>query len=49
MNILKRSTALFAAALLLGGCEEVLTVENPSNGDTDKVLATPADAENLPG
>ena len=45
----KRSAVVFAAALLLGGCEDLLTVQNPNNGDTEKVLATPEDAENLLG
>jgi hypothetical protein len=52
MNIpinIKRSAVVFAAALLLGGCEDLLSVDNPNQGGTDKVLATPADAENLLG
>lgn len=46
---IKRSAVVLAAALLLGGCEDALVVENPNSGDTDRVLATPADAENLLG
>lgn len=46
---IKRSVVALAAALLLGGCEDALVVQNPNSGDTDRVLATPADAENLLG
>jgi hypothetical protein len=33
----------------MGGCSDTLVVQNPNQGDTDRVLATPADAENLLG
>jgi hypothetical protein len=46
---IKRSVVVLAAALFLGGCEEILEVRNPVSGDTDRVLATPLDAENLLG
>jgi hypothetical protein len=46
---IKRSVVVLAAALFLGGCEEMLEVQNPVSGDTDRVLATPLDAENLLG
>jgi hypothetical protein len=46
---IKRSAVVLAAALLLGGCEDLLDVQNPNSGDTDRVLATPLDAENLLG
>ncbi len=46
---IKRSAVVLAAALLLGGCEDVLEVRNPNSGETERVLATPADAENLLG
>ncbi len=44
-----RSVVLFAAVAVLGGCEETLTVQNPNQGETSRVLGTPADAENLLG
>jgi hypothetical protein len=46
---IKRSVVVLAAALLLGGCEDVLDVQNPNSGETERVLATPRDAENLLG
>jgi hypothetical protein len=46
---IKRSAVVLAAALLLGGCEDVLVVENPNSGETERVMATPRDAENLLG
>jgi hypothetical protein len=43
------SGVALAAAAFLGGCEKQLTVENPNSGNTERVLGTPADAENLIG
>jgi hypothetical protein len=36
-----------AALVGLGACEDALVVDNPNQGDTDKVISTPADAEAL--
>ena len=44
-----RSVVLGAAALVMGGCQDTLVVRNPNSGETDRVLATPQDAENLLG
>src|SRR6185437_8779200 len=42
--------AVLAGAIGLGACgEKALTVENPNNADTKRVLATPSDVENLLG
>jgi hypothetical protein len=38
-----------AAAVGLGACEKQLEVTNPNSGDTQKVLGTATDAENLVG
>jgi len=38
-----------AALVGLAACEDALVVGNPNEGDTDKVLGTPADAEALIG
>lgn len=38
-----------AALVGLGACEDALVVDNPNQGDTDKVISTPADAEALIG
>jgi hypothetical protein len=46
---LLRSVTVLAAAVFIGGCEDTLVVQNPNQGETDRVLATPADAENLLG
>ncbi|HVY64077.1 MAG TPA: hypothetical protein VHH11_04570, partial [Gammaproteobacteria bacterium] len=40
---------VLAAAIGLGACENKLTVANPNSGNTERVLGTPADAENLLG
>jgi hypothetical protein len=45
---LLRSAAL-AALVGTVACEDALVVDNPVSGNTDKVLGTPADAENLIG
>jgi len=37
--------AALAGALTLGACD--LAIENPTSGDTERVLGSPADAENL--
>ena len=45
---LTRATAIIAVlGLGLAACEKQLEVSNPNSGDTQKVLATPTDAENL--
>ena len=44
-----RWALLGAAAVTLAACQDTLVVDNPNSGNTDKVLATPADAENLLG
>ena len=44
-----RSVVLGAAVAVLGGCEDTLVVQNPNSGETERVLATPGDAENLLG
>ena len=44
-----RSVVLGAAALVMGGCQDTLVVQNPNSGETDRVLSTPLDAENLLG
>lgn len=44
-----RTVVLGAAALVMGGCQDTLVVRNPNQGETDRVLATPQDAENLLG
>lgn len=44
-----RTVTVLAAAVVLGGCEDTLTVTNPNSGDSNKVLATPTDLENLLG
>jgi hypothetical protein len=38
-----------AALVGLAACEDALVVDNPNQGDTDKVISTPADAEALIG
>lgn len=48
-RILIRSVVLGAAVAVLGGCEDTLVVRNPNQGETERVLATPGDAENLLG
>lgn len=44
-----RSVVLGAAVLISGGCQDTLLVTNPNQGDTDRVIGTPDDAENLLG
>ncbi len=44
-----RSLAVLTVAVLLGGCEDMLTVNNPNSGNSEKVLKTPGDVENLLG
>lgn len=44
-----RTVVLGAAVAMIGGCSDTLVVQNPNQGDTDRVLGTPADAENLLG
>lgn len=46
-----RSAAVAAALVALGGCDtdKGLAVTNPNQGDTQRVLGTPNDAENLLG
>ena len=44
-----RGVVLAATVVALGACEDTLVVQNPNSGDTDRVLGTPADAENLLG
>jgi len=46
---LRRYAALAVAVVALGACEDTLTVVNPNQGDTERVLGTPGDAENLLG
>lgn len=41
--------AVFAAAISVGACESQLTVSNPNQGETERVLGTPNDAEALIG
>jgi hypothetical protein len=41
--------AAFVALCGLGACEDSLVVPNPNAGETERVLGTPADAENLLG
>jgi hypothetical protein len=48
MNRLIRCAAL-AGVLSLGACEEALEVTNPNDPETERVLATPKDAEALLG
>jgi len=42
-----RYAAALAVVIGLGACEKQLEVTNPDNPDTDRVLRTPLDAENL--
>jgi hypothetical protein len=44
-----RWAVVATAVVALSACQDQLVVENPNSGNTDKVLATPADAENLLG
>ena len=44
-----RWAVIATAVVALSACQDQLVVENPNSGNTDKVLATPADAENLLG
>ena len=44
-----RTVVLGAAALVMGGCQDTLVVQNPNSGETDRVLSTPNDAEALLG
>lgn len=44
-----RTLSVLAVAALLGGCEDALLVTNPNSGDSEKVLSTPQDVENLLG
>ena len=48
-RFLIRSVVLGAAVAVLGGCEDTLIVQNPNQGETERVLSTPGDAENLLG
>lgn len=41
--------AVLAAAMALGACEHQLTINNPNQGETKRVLGTPTDAEALIG
>lgn len=43
------SAFALAAAVSLAACEDQLTVTNPNSGETERVLATPKDAEALLG
>jgi hypothetical protein len=43
------AVAALAATLVLGGCEDLLTISNPNDPDTERVLASPTDAETLVG
>jgi hypothetical protein len=43
------SVLFLAAAVGTAACEKQLTVQNPNAGETDRVIGTPADAENLIG
>jgi hypothetical protein len=47
MSRRKLATVALASALILGGCEEQLTIRNPNSGETERVLGTPNDAEAL--
>ncbi len=44
-----RCVVLGAAVFALSACEDNLIVQNPNAGDTERVLGTPLDAENLLG
>lgn len=49
MNKKMFAGAVLVAAISLGACENQLTVTNPNQGDTKRVLGTPNDAEALIG